>query len=648
MPARIARILLVFAAAVALIGCPRTPPDDGGFVEIDPPTTSNAEARARFDEAVALYEAGDHRGAAEAFQLFGAEFPTDPLAVRAELYLGRSLAAAGETMRALQIFDAMHAAPDDPATASLAGLYLAFVHGLRGELEASSEVLAGALDDDPFVRVPVGLCIPGDEALLGSLLAEARVQADRSADALADLEQVAHFAPDDALLYYAWDRAVVLAETRMTFDELDARFADGSPFERAVVGAPLVEALVALGDVETAAARLADAEDPMLAMGMGDRYALAATRLATATGETGPRYGAVLTLSGPNRRAGRAALGGILLAQRAFDDESPRSVLLVRDTFESPANAAAAVDELVAAGCAAIIGPIEADLDAAAREAAVGLGVPYVSLTPTPWTDPEPGTWRWQIDPIADAHTAAEVAVADRGVQRVALVVDANAAPDAYLTAWSSAFADRLDALGASVALEVTVDTSDEEIQASAESAGRAIASTPADAVAIALPDAQAGTMLAWMAAANVWPSPDGDRDGPEGRRQVVVIGHHFFVGDALLRNSARYAEGALVPVWFDGDVADDRAAEFATRFEWVYGRSPGALEAFAWDAARWIRHVVVDGGAVGAATARDRMIADPGFDSVVGPMQWDPAGNPIAAPRLRTVRDGAVAPWSP
>lgn len=637
--ARIIALLALLALAALLAACPRPTPDPPVVVV----TSDDAAAQARFDEAVALYEGGRFDDAVEAFQLFGAEFPGDALAVRAELYLGRSLSAAGDLMQARTLFRSLADAPDTAQTRELAALYLAFVEAVRGERAASDAAIAEALAMSPRLRTPVGVVIPGDEALLASLLAEARVGRAEWDDAMAELETVAAWSPDDALLFYGYDRAFEVAETRMDVDALSRVFDGGSEFAMTVTAPALVAALARLGDVETARAVLDEAREPMQTLGFGERWEASSTALATVGGEVRARWGVVLSLSGPNRRAGRAALGGLLLAQDAFEVQAPESTMIIRDTGGTVEGTRRAISELAAWQVSAIVGPIEDDLALAGRAAAAELDIPYIALSPGRWADPAEGAWRLQIDAAAEADAAVDVAWADRGATRFAIVRPAGAD-----TPWLDDFAayawDAVEERGGEVVIEATVDLAPDALQEAAEAAAEQVARAAPDAIIVALPASEAGTFASWMAAQNVWPSPDGRTVADDGRRLVTWVGNSFMVDDLLLRDAADYLTGAIIPAWFVPALAEGEALVFSDRFEATYGRTPGTLEAFAWDAGSLVRRVLTDEGIRGAARVAARLSAGVELRGAIGVVRFDEEGNPAVTPTLVTVRGGAFA----
>ncbi len=637
------RLGALVALAMLALGCPRQPPPLE--VVVPPLHDDDPAAQAAFDAARAEYEAGRFRSAADLFRLFGAQHPTSPLAPRAELYLGRSLVADGDTAGGLPIFASLGTCPDR-AIAQLAHVYLAFTHGVRGEFDAADDALRRLLLDDPRYRLPVELAITGDVALLASLVAEAHLEHGAASIALGELEWVAAWADDDALLYYAYDRAVEVAETRLTPVQLREAVEGSSEFVLAVAAAAAIAERLDAGDADGAAAVLARAAGPMAALGLNDRLDAAQRLLAADTGAGAPRIGLVASLSGPNRRAGRAVLGGALLAMRAFAPAEPRALLFVRDAQGDADATRAAVEELDSLGAVAVIAPLEPDLATIACETASAAGMGCLSLSTDPLSRPRTGVWRLQMDAAAEAAVIARTMHA-RGADRVVVVRSDDLDGAAYTERFAEAVTRAVTDVGGAVVAEVALDTAGATLQETSQEAARAVAAARPTGVVLALDAERAAAVAAWLAMENVWAVSD-PAAAPAGRTNVVLAASSFAAADVVLRNASRYFVDALVPVYFHPQVATGEAASFAARFEMTYGRPATALDAFAYDATALARAMLLDRGAADRGAFRAAMDALAGWPGVVGPIAFDGVGNATVEPTLATVRGGAFAPIAP
>ena len=613
-----------------LAGCPRPLP-------VDEPVGGGSSLQADADEdfaaAVALYEGARFGEAVDAFRLFVALHSADARAVRAELYLGRALAADGDTLAAARVFEGLHSAPDTAATAELALLYRAFVASLRAETEWGRDLLVDALDASPTLRVVDP--IPGDAAALHVLLAEAHFERGALAEAIAALSAVVEAGEASLHEDYAIERA---------FDacgELSARDADllsvTSLLAEAATAATRVRSRLDGGDAEGAAAVLDATEDALLRVDALELLARLRAEVAEPGTATAPTYGLVTSLTGPYRRAGRAALGAVLLAQRAFEDRDARSVVRIEDDAGTEAGARDAIARLAAEGVSVVLGPVAPELTEAAAREAERAGVALIALTSTPLEGPREGVMRWLISAEREAEAVVTEAWA-RGVSRIAVVRPA-AEGGRFLDAFADAVTRRFDEAGGALALDVAVDALDDAtLQASASAAARAIADSDADAVVLAL-DAEAGaTLAAYLASENIWPSRSGAAQSASGRRQVTYIGNSFLVSETLIRNSSRYVQGAILPSWYTPEEAVGATQRFADRFAWTYGREAGVLEAFAFDAAQIARRLVVDEGVRSGDVAAARLAVGVPIDAVIGEPRFDARGEPLITPALLTV----------
>lgn len=623
----------VAAFAVALVSCGGQTRPDPTWVEVGPPApaSNDGDANRRFVEATELFASGRTESALEAFRLFGAEFPTDPNAVRAELYVGRCLSELGDLPGASATFQSLVDHPDGAAARDAAGLYLGFVEALRGDLAAAHVRISAARAIAPDIRVAVEWVAPGDAPLLASLLAESRLTSGDVADAFGDLGLVAATG-DPTLRQYAVERAADV-QWLLTERELAGLAREGG-FPAATTAEAYSAALVAESRTEDARNALMEASPSADELGLGDRVSAALDGLDDATAGAALRYGVVLSLSGPNRRAGRAALGAVLLAQRSFEDREGRSTAVIRDTFGTPEGAENAVRELADLGVAAIIGPIESNLAEQARRVAADVHVPLITLSPSSFTSSRGDTFRWMIDAGAEARVAIGGPL-ERGAARVFVIDDGGAAE--YLGAFAEGAAQAAQDAGATVVERASYDPRSAESGYDAEqldALARRVVSTRADVVVLALADAQAAAAVAHLAAAEI------GAPGAGLARRVEVVLNSFAMTETLLLNSSRYLDGAIIPYWFDSELAAGDAREFADRFEFTFGRSAGTVEAFAFDAAQRVRGLLVD-ARLDTSTAVARELHTTGRGGVVSPVAFDRDGNPVAAPHLATVRGG-------
>jgi len=609
--------------------------------------TSHPLAQGRFDAAALLYHDASFDEAVDAFRMFCAEFPQDILALRAEFYLGRSLVGAGRTLDARRIFRALYERPEDDDSYVLAALYLAFVDGIRGDRDPAGAELIALLDERGALSLPTELAVPGDESLLGSLLAEGLIQRGSYVAALDALEIVARSARDEALLIYAYDRAAELAEVRMSPRDLEEAYATERPFALAVVGAALAVHYATAGEDARAAAVLDFASTSMVDLGFHDRLQAARAVVGFAHGASDgrARYGLLVALTGPHRRAGRAALGAALLAQRAFEAEDGRTAMLIGDVGEGAEATREAVRQMAAQGVFVIIGPVESDRCEVARAEAASLGIAYIATTTEPLVTAHPLRARYQIDAAAEAQVVIQASAARYGPTRYVIVRESST-HETYLTRFADAADRELTHYGAEVTLTVYVDPDPQELQSSAREAARLAARSGADGLVLALTSEAAAAFVAYMAAENVWPRDSAEATSRGGRRLVAYVGSSFLPSENLMRDAADYLEGALLPVWFDSANATGIALTFRTRFVYTFGREPGTLEAVYFDVTQLVRSWLTDAG-LRTPESIGTMFGSPrGFEGVLGRFSFDVMGNPAMSPAVLRVQDGAYVPY--
>jgi ABC-type branched-subunit amino acid transport system substrate-binding protein len=639
--------MLSLALALAMQGGCSTPPvrpepDAGTPVQSDAGTSiergHDPAAEAAFAEAEAEFTAGRYPEAIAAFQLFAAEFPDDILVVRAELFIARSQVALGQVEVAQSTFEAIAEAPESDELRTLAALYVAYCT-LRAEgLDPAIAVVDQEIERRGYATWPEEGVLPGDEPSLASLWAETLLVRGETVGAISALERVARSASgDDALVLYAYDRATEIAETRMNPDDLALGWADPSPFVRGTVAGALVSAHVDAGRLAEAGAVLADAGPLLTSLGLEARLDVARARVANASVQP-LRWGIAVSLTGANRRAGRAALAGALLAQDAFSAASPHTTLLIEDAGSTVAGVTLAIEALVEGGAAAIVGPLESDLAAAARQAAHRAGVPFVSMAVEPFADRLELTWRLQADPYRDARAAVGVAMDRYQSRTFVLVTETGLTPDSYLSLALGEARRVIESQGGQVTAQLEIEPDSETLQDSARATAAVLATLETDALYLAVSPASAAALSAWMAAEDLWPATSVEMAW-QGER--VWLGNSFLVDDALLRDSSRYVEGMVMPFWFSPRLVRGWAETFNARFAAQFGRYPGVIEAFAFDASTLVRRLLQEGHAT-PATLGARLEANARLDGVTGTLAPDREGNLGAEPALVIVRDGA------
>lgn len=138
-------------------------------------------------------------------------------------------------------------------------------------------------------------------------------------------------------------------------------------------------------------------------------------------------------------RTGRfAGLGGELEAAIRLAARGATAKFVYLDTGGDEPGATAAVDQAIAAGAVAILGPVgEREAAAAARRAAAA-GIPIALLAPADGADPEAGVFRLTSSPADEAALAAGVAAAE-GAPTVGIFAPRDDVGDAMAAAFAAA-----------------------------------------------------------------------------------------------------------------------------------------------------------------------------------------------------------------
>jgi ABC-type branched-subunit amino acid transport system substrate-binding protein len=534
----------------------------------DVPTTGDAHARARFQEARAAFEHDGSDG--DAFADIVREYPDDPIAPWAELYAGIAAVKArdwpGADAQLTKAADAQNA----PGLVAHARLYLGITKNYEGDTAAARTLLVGAdraIENDAerteYLAALAYATAAGDQPLASLPMFDElydRVTPTERAVLVARLEQVVATASADQLA--------------RVYDELGDRKGPSV----AIVGSRLALAAEQAGDAARAAQLRTDVAPLRLALGLPRAInELPPPPVASGGGEPG-LLGAVLPLGGRENRVAVATVAGLGLAAGAPDGDGVAAV--ETRVAVDPATSAQAVDVLAAGNVVAIIGPIDgASVDAAGARAEA-LGVPLLSLATAP-EQRASGPFVFHVRHAAEARarTLAQRAL-DHGVRTFAVL-----APDSgYGKAVSAAFADVIAKGGGRVVVSETYPRD-------AHSFAKAAASLGKSWQAVFVPDdaEKLGLIAPALAAAGNLSKPV---DFPKrkrllGGRPVLLLSTAEGLSSSFLADAGRHAEGAWLAPGFYPDDADPTAKPFIDRFEAAYGRAPGAAEAYAYDAAQ-------------------------------------------------------------
>ena len=458
-----------------------------------------------------------------------------------------------------------------------------------------------------------------------------------------------------------------LLEVRLREPDLEAllpRLPSGPVFDRVCL--EIARRALARGDVRTARTAL-DRLPRRLAEGDEAERALLQARAADLAGEASATLGLVLPLTGPFAKVGESVLRGITLAAGLSDETPSQLHLVVRDSGGEASKAAAAVNELVAAGVAAIIGPMRSSEAVTAAPVAEQARLPLLTFARSD-DIAELGEYIFRLG-LTPGDQAAELVhwcAEQRGCKRFAILYPA----DEYGTSFKNRFWDAVEASGGSVVgverySPGSVDWQPEikrlvglaglprETQALVDERNKLRRHAPENADKLALPKFQG--LPPYVDFDAVFIPDDAQSIGlilPQLRffdiRDVVYLGGSGWNDPQLVKIAGREATRAVFTDEFFAASARPEVAEFVRRYAAAYGSAPDEYAAEGYDAAALLRYVLAGGDAPSGEVLRDRLLRVSGFPGVSGVQSFDATGGAKKSLEFLTVRENAIVATPP
>jgi ABC-type branched-subunit amino acid transport system substrate-binding protein len=314
------------------------------------------------------------------------------------------------------------------------------------------------------------------------------------------------------------------------------------------------------------------------------------------------KVGCILPLTGPNRDFGESAVRGIRLA---FGSSSPP--LLVKDAGMAPALAVSALDDLSRdPNVVAVIGPLRSDQAEAVAPEAEHSGVPLFLLSQR---DGLNGRFLMQVGVTRSRLIGSllDYAMTKARLRRFGVLYP----DDAYGREFLSAFRAEADRRGAQL------------VGAQAYPPGAA-----------ALSGAEVNALRKWRDSQNLQAIFLPDGAGPAARLatflqrempDVTLLGPYGW--ESLADGSEGTAlNGVLFADGFYASSARPATREFVRRFQEAYGRTPGLVEAQAYDAGLLVKRAL-DAGARSRADVLRQLRGVGTLDGATGDLQVTPAG---------------------
>lgn len=570
--------------------------------------SDNQRAQRDFERGAQAWHRGEYDDAQQRFEDFLRDYPEDTLAPTAELWLVRTYLSRGEYEAGRRALRNLSVDGPTPEIRTIAEVYLAFILQLEGDKAGARARVRALIQSQPHIHVVEGLVPEVDTPLMAALLADTRLRERDFKGALQDLEVVERASTDEAMRAWAVSSGMTVARQALDEQALDEILRGASSFQRAVTVGVRVHWALDAGDAEYAANLFQQAGASLLIHDLEREYAALQNTLALRGAVDTPMFGLAISLQGPDRQAGRAALRGMFLAQRTFEPRPRSTDLLIEDTRGTREGAQAAVRALCARGVPLIIGPVERALVPIVREGAQQCGAMYIGLE----TLAESATSQVHMSLDARAEARALIDYAREQGDRTVVLVTQDPAP-AFFEQLVEAAQAEARAHGVSLLQRVAVETAD--LQRSSERAAKQLRALGADAIVFAVADSTMTALSSYLAAQGLWPRDRGQGKGAH------YLATSFAWSSTLALNSARYVQGMVFASWLPRTQA--RTQAFLSSYEQVFEGSPGILEAFAFDAANLARVLLLDVGARDGRAMMDVFAGEFSYRGATGHWTW-------------------------
>ncbi|RJX33914.1 MAG: hypothetical protein C4525_08585 [Desulfarculus sp.] len=554
--------------------------------------------------------------AKDAFQAALLKGPQPEQESRVRLGLARALAGAGLRDQAVEALRQMPPAGGMPETLVQAGL-------LRAELEHKLERNAQAESflKSFLARPPRPLTNPERTQALKTLLAS-QVRMAKWGQAT---ETVLEIIAVEGQVTPNLELQLGQVASRASVRELEQLL--GRPRPPAVNAAlllSLARAQMRDGRLDEAAATLSQVQGIPVGPGLEYQIKALGQELNQARLVNPSVVGVILPLSGDYAAYGRQVLAAVELGLGLFSiGLGPNPTLYIEDSKSQPAEAAAAVSRLVDERKAmAIIGPMGAATSLAAARQAQAKEAPLITLSQVEGIT-KAGSYVFQnsLTPDQQIRALLQETVNLRGKKRLAVIAPDNA----YGKGFTQLFLRLAPQYGAQVVLVETYALQTKDFAPLVKK----IAGLPFKSFRPGAPDA---------------PKPNYSfqalfmPDGPERAAmllpqlyffdlgQVPVMGTSLWFSPELLRQASRFMGNVVVPVSFNPASPQPEVRAFVRDYQAAMGRTPGLLEAQAYDAALVLRSLLAVSQPPRTRQAmRQALSAVQGLPGVCGPIRMDP-----------------------
>ncbi|UCF93832.1 MAG: penicillin-binding protein activator, partial [Desulfobacterales bacterium] len=356
--------------------------------------------------------------------------------------------------------------------------------------------------------------------------------------------------------------------------------------------------------------------------------------------------GCLLPLSGPYETFGLKALRSIELALAQFSAQgsSPALNIIVKDTGADPTKTSRAMQELVEAQVAAIIGPM-VTAETAARQAQDS-GIPIITITQKDnIAEIGDNVFRNFITPKMQVEALAAFAFKSLGISRFAILYpDEN-----YGITFMNLFWDEILEYGGQVVALETYNPAHTDFAEPIKKLVGLYYEVPedlkeqADLNATDADDTQTESSTPGDDADEIQPIVDFDAifipDAPQKTGLIIpqlayydiggvyLLGTNLWHSDTLIAMAEKYVQGAIMPDGFFAESPSELVQEFVRVFEETYQETPGFIDAVVYDSAMILFHVVSQPYVRSRDDLRDELLSLKDFPGVTGLTSFDENG---------------------
>ncbi|MEW5914079.1 MAG: penicillin-binding protein activator [Thermodesulfobacteriota bacterium] len=578
-----AALLLGLVLAVGACGPtpvpPPTPPEAG--------RTPEARLQAEIEQLISVGQERLSRRrfllAKDAFQAALLKGPGAEQEVRIRLGLAKSLAGAGLRDQAVEVLRQMPPSGGSPDVRVEAGLLRA---ELDYKLERSAQVESYL---KMFLAQPPRPLRSQERLQALKTLQASQVRMAKWGQAT---ETVLEIIATEGQVTPNLELQLGQVASRATVRELEQLL--GRPRPPAVNGAlllALARAQMREGRLDEAAATLSQAQGLPVSPGLQYQIKALGEELNQARLVNPSAVGVILPLSGEYAAYGRQVLAAVELGLGLFSiSQGNNPTLYIEDSKSQPAAAAAAVARLVDERKAmAIIGPMGAATSLAAARQAQAKEAPLITLSQVEGIT-KAGSFVFQnsLTPDQQIRALLQETVNLRGKRRLAVIAPDNA----YGKGFMQLFLRLAPQYGAQVVLMESYPLETKDFA----SLVKRIAGLPPRHFRPGAPDA---------------PKPHYNfdalfmPDGPERAAMLLpqlyffdlghltVMGTSLWFSPELLRQASRFMGNVVIPVSFDPASPRPEVRAFVRDYQAAVGRTPGLLEAQAYDSALVLRRLL-------------------------------------------------------